>query len=135
MAKKFNLTDGQKNILTYIALGGVGYLIYLAVKNKSKVTDKAFDQWLKDNNIPKQTANRVDEFASLICDPNLFVYPSEVAVLIETMDDKQLSDFNLIYETFYRGNLCEDYSLRDLLDAEWGNYYQNTQEFLREAGY
>ena len=136
MKKKIQLTDFQKNVITYIALGGIAYVVYNLLKNKRTAQSQAgYNNFLLTNNIPFTTAKKVEEFANLICDPNLFVYPTEIASLITTMTDKELSDFHLVYNTFYKGNLCDNLTPKDLLEDEWGNYYQSTQQFLNSKGY
>lgn len=134
--KTIQLTDFQKNVITYIALGGLGYVIYYLAKNKRTAQSQAgYNNFLAVNNIPVTTAKKVEEFANLICDPNLFVYPTEIASLINTMTDKELADFHLVYNNFYKGNLCDNLSPRELLEDEWGNYYQTTEQFLKSKGY
>ena len=134
--KKIQLTNFQKNALTFIALGGLGYIVYnLINKDADKLSQDALNQWLRQNNIPKSTADKVEAFSSMICDPNLFVYPSQVSALITTMNKQELADFHLVYNTFYRNQLCDDLSPRELLEDEWGNYYANTEMFLLRNGY
>ena len=136
MKKKIQLTDFQKNVITYIALGGIAYVVYNLLKNKRTAQSQAgYNNFLLTNNIPFTTAKKVEEFANLICDPNLFVYPTEIASLINTMTDKELADFHLVYNNFYKGNLCDNLSPKELLKDEWGNYYQSTEQFLNSKGY
>ena len=134
--KKIQLTDFQKNVITYIALGGVAYGVYLLIQNnKHKNATKGLDAWLRANNIPQRTYDKVESFASYICDPNLFVYPTEISALITTMNAQELQDFHLVYDKFFKGGLCDNLTPRELLEDEWGNYYQNTEEFLKNNGY
>ena len=134
--KKIQLTDFQKNAITYIALGGLAYAVYLISKNnKTKEAQRGMDAWLRQNNILKITADKVEDFASMICDPNLFVYPTEISALITTMNAQELADFHAVYNKFYKNLYCDNLTPRELLGEEWGNYYAGVEDFLEQNGY
>lgn len=134
--KKIQLTDFQKNALTFIALGGIGYAVYSLInKNANKLSEDALNRWLRQNNIPRSTADKVEAFANMICDPNLFVYPTQITALITTMNNQELADFHKVYDQLYKNQLCDDLSPRELLEDEWGNYYANAEMFLLTNGY
>ncbi len=134
--KKIQLTDFQKNVITYVALGGVAYAVYLVIKNnRYKDAQQGMDAWLRQNNIPQRTADKVESFAIMICDPNLFVYPTQIASLITTMNAQELADFHAVYNKFYKNLLCDDLTPRELLKDEWGNYYAGVEDFLEQNGY
>ena len=122
-----------KKIILWSAIGIGAYFIYkkFLAPRPSRVL---MQQWAHENDIDPRIMEYAEQMVYSICDPNLFVYPNEVAQ-IKTYTDDELRQFHLIYDTFYRGNLCDDLKWSDLLDGEWGNYYANTQNWLISKGY
>lgn len=126
-----------KEIIVWSALGIGGFFIVKSIYDYfNDPSDKIIKDWATQNNIPKSMVEYVDEVTGLVCGPNLFYYPTEVA-LIQSFDEQQLQDFHKVYNTFYKGNSCKDASWADTLDSEWSGfgYYDSTINFLRNKGY
>ena len=83
MKKKIQLTDFQKNVITYIALGGIAYVVYNLLKNldinakKSKAVNTIY---LKDEKVFGQNTDGVGYCQALKQEMNFDVMNKNILV-------------------------------------------------------